>query len=161
MIKTTMLILCALGAPVFAAKEKFRDDQMIRDVQSTFWEAWNKHDAKQLAGLFADTATSINPYGRVASNKDNVEKALTEEHGGIMKESQGISAGLTIQFVNRNVALVDEEVDLGGVKSAEGKTLEPQRAHLANVLTKKAGKWLIAGARLYFMATPASESAHH
>jgi len=155
-----MTLLLVLATPTFAAKEKFRDDQMLRDVQSTFWEAWNRHDAKQMAALFADEGTIVNPYGRTASGRSGVEKLFAEEHAAAMKESQGISNGLQIQFVNRNTALVDEEVEMGGIKNPDGKLMEPQRYHLANVIIKKSGKWWIMGSRGYFLAT-SPENSHH
>lgn len=156
------LLVFVLALPAFAAKEKVKDDQMIRDVHSTFWEAWNHHDGKQMAAMYADDGTLINPAGRVAIGREAIEKLFTEEHSTLLKDSVAKSSGIEIRFISRNIALVDEDLELSGCKGPDGKaTEEPMKSHVFNVLTKKAGKWWASATRPYsFMPAPGGEIAH-
>jgi len=155
-----LALLILLALPVFAAKEKFRDDQMLRDVHTMFWEGWNRHDAKQMAAGFAEDATLVSAFGRAVVGREAIEKLFAEEQAGSMKDSQALPSELKIQFVTRNIAVVDEEIELGGMRSPEGKVVEPRRFRLSNVVSKKAGKWWIAASRPYFLPPEAPEIAH-
>jgi len=154
-----LVLLVLLAFPAFASKEKFRDDQMLRDVHTMFWEAWNKHDAKQMSASFAEDATVVSAYGRLAVGREAIEKLFAEEQAASMKDSQALPSELKIQFITRNIAVVDEEIELGGMRSPEGKIVEPRRLRLSNVISKKAGKWWIAASRPYFIPADAPEIA--
>lgn len=149
-----LLFCLALASPAHGAKGKFKDDQVIRDLASTFWESWNKHDAKAMVAIFRDDATLINPMGRVANGRAEIEKLLTEEHATYMKESVARGGAVKIQFVGRNVAIIDQEIDLSGAKGFASQDDAPFKLHLSSAVTKKNGKWLVAAARPYSLLPP-------
>ena len=55
------------------------DDAAILKVHEDFAASWNKGDYKAMAAMFADDADLINPLGRVAKGKAEIEKLYMEE----------------------------------------------------------------------------------
>lgn len=149
-----LLLLTLIAPPALGAKGKFKDDQMIRDLASLYWEAWNKHDTKAMVTGFRDDAIFVNPMGRTAGSRSAIEKLFAEEHSTYLKGAKAQAGAVTIQFVGRNVAVIDQEVDMTGVTGVAIKEDEPFRPHFSGVITKKAGKWQLAAARTYVFLPP-------
>lgn len=136
----------------FAAKGKFKDDQMLREISSEFWEHWNKHDVKAMAAMFNDEASYLSLAGKLESGKKEVEKSFREEHESALKEANASSELKSIQFVARNVAILDEEVEITGMKNPDGKVSEGlMKLFSSSILMKKTGKWWLAGRRAWVM----------
>lgn len=161
MMKYLAILILLVVTPAFAAKGKFKDDQMIRDLSSVFWENWNRHEVKGIAALFHDDVTYLTAYGKITSGKKETEKMLKEDHEGIMKDVTGNSEIKSIQFVARNVAILDEEVEVTGWKNLDGKTIEGlTKVHSTSVLLKKSGKWLVSVRRAWLMPAPRETASY-
>ena len=91
---TTALVLAVSTPAVLAASPK--EETAVRDHCASFVTAWNKHDAKAMAATWANDGSLINPFGRLASGRAEVEKLLSEEHKTVM-------AGTTYTFSQRPV----------------------------------------------------------
>ena len=86
------------------------------------------------SGTFYDEGTLINFTGKAANSRTEVEKMLTEDHQGFLKEISGRAEVKSLQFVSRNVALLDEDVEMNGWKNPDGKVAE-EAPHFETVIT--------------------------
>ena len=155
MTRTTVLVTALLfAAPALAQKGGAKDEEAIKAVVNGFVDGWNKHDAKVLTGAFADDGSVINPGGRVARGKAEIEKLFTEEQAGpMLKDSTMAMTVSNTRMVKPDVAFIDIDADLAGMKSPDGKPM-PGKHHIAVVAVKKAGKWLLEDIRPYMFAWP-------
>lgn len=128
----------------------------VRKQCSAFVQAWNSHDAKGMAAIFAADGDSINPFGQHAKGRADVEKAFSAEHGekGPMRESSILLKDEPIRFVTPDVAVSDADVVLSGAIGPDGKKGEPMRVHVTNIWKKADGKWSVFASRPYLVPTP-------
>lgn len=143
------LALNFAAAPALGAKIKLKDEQQLRDLHALYWEGWNRHEAKIAGSVFAEDATMKDLSGKWVAGRVAIEKAFVDEHAGAGKESSARGDKVSIEFVARNVAVVDQEVELSGFKQASGKPHDPFALHVVTVSTKKAGKWWFQALRAY------------
>src|SRR5688500_6010127 len=72
----------------------------VKKQCAAFVDAWNAHDPKAMAALFAEDGDAINPHGRVATGRAEVEKMFTDEHKGTgpLRESTIAVKSETVRF---------------------------------------------------------------
>ena len=120
-----------------------QDEQAIRTMVNQFVAAWNRNDAKALAGYFTTDSDLINPTGRVARGGSEVEKLFREEQTGPFKATR-FSLPLThLRFLKPDIAVTDHEFEIDGVQGP----VSTLRGLVTMVLRKDAGRWLITSAR--------------
>jgi uncharacterized protein (TIGR02246 family) len=142
-----LAVFAALAAgPSMAAAQD--DEAAIRRLSSDFFAAWTRHDVKAMAAVFADDADLINPFGRVAKGRAEIEKLFTEEHAGPFKGTS-YEATVSLRMVAPGVALGDWESTVTGMHDASSQALPPFKHHVAAVYVKKGGRWLTVAARPY------------
>ncbi len=143
----------AVGPSMAAAQD---DEAAIRKLSSDFFAAWTRHDVKAMAAVFADDADIINPSGRVAKGRAEIEKLLTDEHAGPFKGTS-YEATVSLRMVAPGVAVGDWEATVTGMHDASGQALPPFKHHVAAVYVKKSGRWLAAAGRPYAFLPPAAK----
>ncbi len=123
-----------------------QDEQAIRSLASEFVSAWNKNDTRQLAACYSADGDLINPAGRAARGRMEVEKLMREEHAGPFKGTRLSTQQKHLRFLKPDVAIVDYEFEIAQMRGADGKntTLKGQ---VTFVLHKEGERWLIASAR--------------
>jgi len=125
-----------------------RNEANVRELYQGFTDAWNKHDAKAMAGMFAVDGDYLDPDGRLARGRDEVEKVFTQGHATAFKASRLKLNVDTVWFITSAVALLDGSYEVTGVRDLEGKDLPPRKGHLTSVLLEENGRWWIAASRL-------------
>jgi len=70
-----------------AAKISSREEEAIRKQIDEFVAAWNRHNPQAMSMVFAEDADLINPFGRIAKSRIEIEKLFKEEHAGTLKNS--------------------------------------------------------------------------
>ncbi len=154
-----LLFLTVLLSSVGAQAAKTNpEEKWIREVVNKFQTAWNAHDTKTMASIWADDATIINPQGRRANGRKEIEKMFQDEHTTIMKGTTATFNVETFRF-RGGFAFVDIGIEITGMTTPEGKTLEPQKMHVAALLTKMGKGWWWLDARPYAFLPPPSEVA--
>ena len=148
------VIVCALAAMGTALGANPAAEKEIMAVEDAFAAAWNKDDAKAMAVAWAPDGDLINPFGRWARGRAEVEKLLGEEHSTTMKGSTYAVADMKVRFVSPAVAIVDWEGTITGMHNGDGSVAAPFKHHVAAVFAKKDGKWWIAAARPYAPLPP-------
>ncbi len=111
--------------------------------------AWNKHDPKLIASFWMAEGDLIDPFGHQAKGPAAIEAFFVSEHTG-----KGVMVGTTyagtiteIRFPEKDVAVVDVEAVVSGMKDAAGKEQPPLKHHVTWVVKKEHGKWMAFAAR--------------
>ena len=120
-----------------------QDEQAIRKMVTQFVEAWNRNDAKALAGQFTSDGDLINPAGRIARGRNEVEKLLTEEHTGRFKGTHINMTLKHLRFLKPDIAIGDEEFEVTGLQGPQA-TL---KGLVTFVVRKDGDHWLITSGR--------------
>src|SRR6266568_9567879 len=113
-------ILTVLVLPMGVAKAQTKDEAAIRKVFADFAEAWAKDDAKSMASMWTEDGDIINPQGRKASGRAEVEKLFADEHSTIFKGSHISFSNGTVRFVRPGVAVFTTDYDVEGANAPEG-----------------------------------------
>jgi uncharacterized protein (TIGR02246 family) len=131
------------------------DDQAIKDRVDQFQAAWNKHDSKAMAAIWAEDGDLINPFNRTAHGRGDVEKLFADEHTGPFKGSTYTTKAVTVRSLTPDVAMTDVTATISGVQGPDGSAARDVPHHVALVFVKKDGAWMIASARAFqFSAMP-------
>jgi uncharacterized protein (TIGR02246 family) len=133
-----LLPLAAIGQGAHEADEK-----AIRSVMDRFVDAWNKHDAKAFAAVFAEDADFTNVRGTGASGRSKIEEFHAPVFATTFKDSHQSYTDIKIRFVRPDVAAVDVRWEMTGTTDPQGNP-RPRREGLLNfVMTKDSGQWQI------------------
>jgi ketosteroid isomerase-like protein len=99
----------------------------------------------------------IDPFGRYARDRSQVEQLFTEEQQGPMKQSRHQLNITAVRTASGDVALVDADCTLTGMRDAAGKELPVFKPHVFFLMGRKDGNWAILAARPYaFVPRPGS-----
>jgi uncharacterized protein (TIGR02246 family) len=110
---------------------------------NAFVDAWNQHDAKAFAAVFAEDADFTNWRGQGASGRSKIEEFHAPLFATIFKNSHQTMTDIKIRFVRPDVAAVDVHWELTGQTDAQGNARPPRQGILNFVMAKKDGKWQI------------------
>jgi uncharacterized protein (TIGR02246 family) len=137
------------------AKAPTMPDQEIAKTAEAFFGAWNKHDIGAMAAFWTDDATLINPMGRLAHGRADIEKLLTDEQSTVFKNSTATVAGMKVtRALGANMAFCDGEMTVDGAQGPDGSALPQMKIHLAVIMERKGGHWMFAEARPYSFLQP-------
>lgn len=153
-ILVVALLLGVMGlssAPALATG----DEEAIKERLEEFTAAWNKHDATAMAAIWAPDGDLINPFGRVAKGRAEVQKLFTDEHASFMKGTTLKITSSSVRLLGADAAILDFDSDVIGMKAADGTDLPTLGHHVTTVMVKKDGKWWIVAARpVQYQPTP-------
>ena len=107
---------------------------------NAFVDAWNHHDAKAFAAVFAEDADFTNWRGQGASGRSKIEEFHAPLFATIFKNSHQRSTDIKIRFVRADVAAVDVHWDLTGATDAQGNARPLRQGVLNFVMAKNDGK---------------------
>jgi uncharacterized protein (TIGR02246 family) len=145
-MKRSLMIVVALAIitiPLLAMEPK---EAPIRAIEDAFAAAWNAHDARTMAGFFAKDGDLINPSGRAAKGRDEIEQLIREEHATVFKQSIYKPGLLSVRFIEPEIAFVESDTEISGVTKPDGTTAA-MKVHIIRLMQKKDGKWWTVAAR--------------
>lgn len=122
----------------------------IKKSSADFAAAWNKHDGKALASCWASDGDLIDPWGRTAVGKAEVEKFFTAEHtgNGALAHCTYEMKKDTVRMISPDVAMEDWEVVLTGLMpQGAAAPLGPQFHRVVVIRKKQGGQWEVFAAR--------------
>jgi len=122
-------------------------DSAIRSLFSSFTEAWDKHDAKALASLFTEDGDLINPEGRVANGRREIERLLQDEQSNHLKNSRMKITINQARPLTSDLAVVTDDCEITGVQDPSGGGPRTMHAITTFVLQNQRGAWRIVSAR--------------
>ena len=138
--------VCALAGIGTAIAQDAREKE-VRAATDAFVAAWNKHDPKAMAAVWAPDGDLINPFGRWASGRADVEKLFTDEQTTFMKSSMYSIGTYKVRFLSPAIAVSDYDGEVTGILDANGSPQAPFKHHVTIVFEKKAGHWWAMAAR--------------
>ncbi|HYC21733.1 MAG TPA: SgcJ/EcaC family oxidoreductase [Candidatus Bathyarchaeia archaeon] len=124
-----------------------KNENTIRKLYADFTAAWNKHDPKTMAGFWAIDGDHMEPDGRHAKGKQEVERLFTEEQKTVFKDSTINLTIETVWFPDAETALIDGTYTLSGVKDLQGGDVPTRRGHLTAILIREDNDWRVAAGR--------------
>jgi uncharacterized protein (TIGR02246 family) len=125
------------------------DDQSIKDRLKGFEAAWNKHDSKAMAAIWADDEDVMNPFGVSARGRGDVDKMFANEHAGVFKASTYTISEVTVRSIAADVAVAGVTATISGVQGPDGAAAPDFPHHVTLVFVKKDGNWMVASARAF------------
>lgn len=144
-------LVCVSSLPALAAG----DEEAIQKRVDEFVAAWNKDDAKAMAAIWAPDGDLINPFGRVAKGRSEVEKLFIDEHSTFMKNTTYDVKSSSVRLLGSDAAVLDWDSDIVGMKAPDGTDLPVFDHHVTSVMVKKDGTWWIVSARpVKYLPTP-------
>ena len=147
----------AAAMPAAARAAESGTNPAIEHLNSEFVAAWNAHDAKKMAAVWADNGDLINPFGQKASGRAAIEKFFEAEQAGAMKGTTYKIESFSVRELDRNTAIGDWASVVNGMMDPDGKPLPPFSHHVSSVYVKKNGHWWAAAVRAYsFQPVPAA-----
>lgn len=157
----SIALLAVLTTSAFAAtpaKKAESPDAAISKAMDSFFTAWNQHDVKAMAAVWADDATLINPMGRVAHGKAEIEKVMSDEQGGMFKASTAKMLELKVtRQLGPHMAFCDGEMTVDGAVGPDGAAMPQMKIHMAIIMAKHGSDWVAQDARPYaFIPAPAN-----
>jgi uncharacterized protein (TIGR02246 family) len=136
------LSVAGLTLPLRGAGQS-QDEAEICNVQRRQQEAWNRHDAKAYADLFAEGGDVVNVVGWWWRGRPEIEGKLTEAYKFVFRESTLTIDEVHVRFLTPEIAVAHVLWSMSGAKTPPGIP-EPRKGIQTQVLQKQAGKWLIA-----------------
>jgi uncharacterized protein (TIGR02246 family) len=149
-----VLALASLAVPGVLRAGQAEDEAAIRKFGTEFAAAWNKHDAKAMASFWEEDGDLINPSGRVAKGRAEVEKLFQDEHATAMAGTSYSTTLSSVRFLTPEIALADWEAVVTGMHQPDGSVSPPFKPHVFIVMGKKSGRWLAVAARPYHFLNP-------
>ena len=143
-ILLTVLTLAIFALPVIA---KEPSDSAIRATDQVFATAWNAHDAKAMAATWSKDGDLVNPFGRAAKGRTNIEALITDEHSVAFKHSIYTPGPMSIRFIQPTIAVAESDTVISGIVNTDGTSAPPMNVHIMRVVQKINGKWLTVTAR--------------
>jgi len=134
-------------APTTLAAADDADTAAIHARTQEFIAAWNRHDAKGMAGVWAPDGDLVNPFGRAAKGRAEVEALFVDEQSKMMKGTTMEISGESTRMIAPTVAVDDWDVAVIGMKRPDGSPAPPLKHHVTVVLVKQDGAWWVAAAR--------------
>ena len=152
-----VLLAVGIGAPARGADSGAKAE--FDRESHEFVAAWNVHDTKRMAAVWAQDGDLINPFGRVAKTHAEIEKLFVEEHGGALKGTTYTIESSTLREIGKDVAVGDWTSTVTGITGPDGSAQPPFHHHVTQVFVKTGGRWQLEVARAYVFATTPPEPA--
>lgn len=140
-----MAVIALAGLPLTAPGQTMveTDRKAIAAMMDRFVGAWNMHDAKAFAAVFAEDADFTNWRGTGTSGRSKIEEFHAPMFATIFKNSHQTYTAIKTRFIRPDVAAVDVHWEMTGAMDAQGNP-RPDRQGLLNfVMAKNDGQWQI------------------
>jgi uncharacterized protein (TIGR02246 family) len=118
-------------------------EEKIRAVLESHYTAWNQHDPKKMANLYAPDGDLRTVFNEWAKNRNEIEKIYADEQNTKLKNAHIHHKIKSIRMVKPDIAFVDVESDIEGMETLDKKKYMPLHHHVIFVLVQKDGQWQI------------------
>ena len=106
-------------------------------------DAWNRHDAKAYAALFADDGDVVNVAGWWWKGRSEIERQLSAAYAVVFRESRLTITDVQIRFLARDIAIAHVRWSMEGARTPP-PIPEPREGIQIQVLQKRGAIWRIA-----------------
>jgi uncharacterized protein (TIGR02246 family) len=144
----------AIVSPAAHGAATSSDTEAMRQTFDEFLASWNRHNVKEMISHWADDASLINPMGRVANGKTEIEKILADEQATAFRNSTAKVMSLSSKRITGDIAWIDGEMTIDNALDQKGTAMPQMKIHIAGLMKKKDKHWLIYDVRPYAFITP-------
>jgi len=111
------ILIMAFGSAI-AAPDRQADEAAIRDVvQTRQQQAWNQHDAKAYAALFAEDGDLVNVVGWWWKGRTEIESKLTDAFAFVFRESTLTITQVDVRFLTSEIAVAHMRWTMSGART--------------------------------------------
>ncbi|NJK48836.1 SgcJ/EcaC family oxidoreductase [Candidatus Gracilibacteria bacterium] len=114
----------------------FSDETAVQAIMTKFVDAWNVHDAKSYAALFAEDGDFVNVMGLWMKGRSAIEKGHAQVFSTFLSDSYLKITDTQIKFLKPDVAILHCTWEITGQKSPDG-----------NHILQNTGVWTAIAAR--------------
>lgn len=118
------------------------DEDYLRKLPQAHCDAWNKHDAHELAKLFADDGDFVTVATVYLHGRADYEKFHDRLLKGRFKDSIFTPLETTVRFVRPDMAVVHWSWKMTADKNYDGTDRAPRFGLMTLVAEKRGGAWL-------------------
>ena len=147
------VLLAALGFVAIAVSGSAETDGPKALVDG-FVSAWNAHDMKAFARLFAEDADFVNVAGMWWKGRADIQAKHEESHATRFKATTLVVKEASERFPRPDVGLVHVRWELTGEVDREGTAAPPRRGILQIVAVRETDGWKIIAAQNTNSAAP-------
>ena len=120
-----------------------RTEQAITEVLERFTEAWNTHDAKAYAALFAENADFTNVFGQSFHGRETIEAQHAKIFTSMFKDSRITSMYSTVRLIDQLFASVDVIWTMSGAVDMKGNSWADRKGLMSLVMKFENEVWSI------------------
>jgi len=137
-----------MGIVAAATGDNASERAAIQQVLDAHGNAWTKGDAVAAAAVMTEDADWVSGAGDVLEGRPAIEAAHREWLSGEAKGSRHAHPGQPkIRFIRSDVAIVDGDSYMGGLRDEQGKEMPPIFSRYTAVLVKNGQSWKVAAFR--------------
>jgi uncharacterized protein (TIGR02246 family) len=140
-----LLALLSTSLSQVSAKEA-AERAAIQAVLDAHGNAWTKGDAAAATEILTEDADWVGASGIVLHGRQQIRAA----HEQWLKEAKGSRhshPGTSIRFLRPDVALVDGDSYMAGLRDAKGKEMPAEVNRYSAIFVKQGGRWLVTAFR--------------
>ncbi len=116
---------------------------VIDGLAAKLAEAWNRHDARALAAIFAEDADFTNVFGVAVKGRAGIEGLHAPIFQNMFRDSHLTVTQTRIRLMRPDIAAVDVKWTMTGARDPHGNPW-PEREGLLNwIATRHGDRWLI------------------
>ncbi|MER9184750.1 SgcJ/EcaC family oxidoreductase [Mesorhizobium sp. M0663] len=115
----------------------------VESVAHRLIEAWNRHDARAFAAVFAADAEFTNVFGMQATGRDKIEQFHAPIFEKMFKHSHLSAESVRNRLVRPDVATLDLRWSMTGALDPMGNEWPRRRGLISVVATRDHDEWLI------------------
>lgn len=123
----------------------------IDQMSQQFAQAWNRHDPAAMAQFYAADATLVNPFGRSAKGRAEIQKLFQYEQSAMMGNSRMEQTVTSVRPLGTEYAFVDSNVTISGIHSPDGTPMPTQRFVNSSLVVQRNGKWQFLDSRPHLL----------
>lgn len=142
LLASASILVAAASAPEERGATRDRDETEIRNLQALQAAAWNRHDAKAYADLFAEDGDAVNVVGWWWKGRAEIEARLTAAFAWVFRESTLTIPEVHVRFLTPEIAIAHVRWTMTGARTPPSIP-EPRQGIQIQVLRKTAGRWRI------------------
>ena len=143
--RSLALLLCLAGANLNAQTKE--DEQAVRKLPQLHCDAWNKHDAHELAKLLADDGDFVTVATVYLHGRADYEKFHARLLSGRFKNSIFTPLETTARFLRPDMAVVHWSWKMTDDENYDGTKRPPRFGMMTLVVQKRQGAWQIVVAQ--------------
>lgn len=138
-----MFSLLLFPAALSAQGGSAADEKAIRDIETRWEQAWNRHDVQAMVRDFAPEVDVVNLSGAWMRGRDSFQASLVALHRDKVKESVWKMEEINVKFLTPEIALVHAYWNTHGERNPDGSPIPPRRGLYTRVEEKRDGQWII------------------